>query len=814
MSKKYLSEREGQVKFFEDLKISDYVELTNNTDGVYKGTLFEFKLTIPDINKVLFQAIKYLSHKRIIGKPIPAQIMLVSLNEEIAYLFESSVYLNEIETIYAGAASKNNQSFSAKSQPEVIDFSKIDGLKSIIDVLGTVKFTKIHINMFCVVGWANSYYEKLHKASKSDFFEELRNPNIFKDYILPWQGDDIDFKYINDLLNPKTLKKELGAFYTPRPYCLKATELVRKAIKRIPKGNDYIILDRCAGTGNLQEFLTDKPVNEMTIRDLDKYIDKNLKIKYLQDKSEIITTFYSSKNFHEITIGELEKHKSSISLHDYLSDNELSHVIVNTYELKEWLVLIARLENKVKLVVPPPEHLNEHSPIVNGGDALSDHFILGSGVGRMFISEQYKEIIDEINSYVKDPKTNIILFENPPYRDNTAIDKQSIKSKDKSYVYKEFVKNGTNQAIHNDVSNLFIWSAWNYYLIKPDDYYVLFSPIKYWKTHNLGERQFVEGYLFNRQYFHATPSAISCILWKNTPQSLNTLNLTAYDIDTNKTPELDDDKIIKLNEISIQKVSKSMNEVYADKRRFDSDKNITVTVENNGLETAKPFKKHAIYNDNIIGHMMIKGFSLGVMTYSLTSLITYTNGLIESHGFYLRDDNYITILPMFVAKLYPQKNWYERDIYFTSADGGDAYLKDKEFLKSCFIFTCLSQSNHCRSIDGTDGNYYQNKLCFDTNTVASQDLLKYKLNGDEQGLIDLFNQILNKAKITKNYNSKYSYGTYQIDQELNTRYKNEINEWIYDYPELNTLITSLKSNLSKYYENYIQPKLFEYELLK
>ena len=56
----FLFEREGQIQFFADFGINADVELTHNTDGVYKGTLFEFKLTISDINKVLFQSIKYL----------------------------------------------------------------------------------------------------------------------------------------------------------------------------------------------------------------------------------------------------------------------------------------------------------------------------------------------------------------------------------------------------------------------------------------------------------------------------------------------------------------------------------------------------------------------------------------------------------------------------------------------------------------------------------------------------------------------------------------------------------------------------------
>jgi hypothetical protein len=328
----FLSEREGQIQFFNDLRINTDVELTHNTDGVYKGTLFEFKLTISDINKVLFQAIKYLSHKRIKGEPVPAQILLVALNEENAYLFDSGDFLAKIEEIYAGAASKNNANFSTKIKPEKINYSKMPGLQRIIEILNKERFTKINIDVFDVVGWANHFYNANPKASKSQLFKELRAPKLFKNYIYPWKGKDIDFKYINDLLNDKIRKKELGAFYTPSPYCRKATELVRHAIRQLPKGKgrDYIILDRTAGTGNLEEFLTDKKVNDITIDELDRYIDKELKTKYLRSKKDVIDTFYSSHLFGALTVGELEKRKTKISLHDYLSDNEISHAIGNT----------------------------------------------------------------------------------------------------------------------------------------------------------------------------------------------------------------------------------------------------------------------------------------------------------------------------------------------------------------------------------------------------------------------------------------------------------------------------------------------------
>jgi hypothetical protein len=809
-NKSFHSEREGQINFFDKFAIAN-TELANNTDGVYKGTIFEFKKTIGDINTVLFQAIKYLSHMRIKGESIPANILLVALNEEIAYLFKTKDYLVKIEIPYAGAASKNNAGFAAHTSSKTIHYNSPEGIRHITEILGDASFVKVHIDIFDVVGWANHFYTVNPKASKSKLFEELRSPKKFKDYIYPWKGKDIEFRYINDLLNALTLKKELGAFYTPSPYCRKATELVRRAIKQLPKGNghDYIILDRTAGTGNLEEFLTDKKVNDITIDELDRYIDKELKTKYLQSKKDIINTFYSGRLFGDLTVGELEKHKTKISLHDYLSDNEISHAIVNTYELKEWIVLNERFGDKVKLIIPPPMEVTGREPLVNGGDALSEQFILGKT--KIKISKEYANSIAELNNFVKNKKTNIILLENPPYRDEAAKIKNQNTSK--SFVYEEFKKAGTNEASHRELANLFIWSGWKYYLTKPDDYFVLFSPIKYWKSLGLGEKRFIDGFLFNRQFFHAGPSAISCILWQNTDNSREELTLKAFDIDTNNTPQQEDDEVIKLHDIEIKKVHHSMQQAYKDTRTFSGDIETKVVCDLSGIESGKEIKRKAIYNNNIVGHLRITSYNLDPISYSLTRTITY-NGLEKSQGFYLRSDNFVDKLPLFAAKLYPQKNWYERDVYFTTADGGERYLKDKNFLKTCFIFTCLSQRNHCRSFDGSDGKFYKNELCFDKGTVAGNKLKTYKLTKEEQDLLDNFTDILSKAKSTKTYNRKYTYGTYQIDEELNTRYENENDEWIYDYPELNTAINSLKTKLAKYYENIIQPKLFEYELLK
>jgi hypothetical protein len=563
MANKFLSEREGQIQFFTDLKITADVELTHNTDGVYKGTLFEFKLTISDINKVLFQSIKYLSHMRVKGDPIPAQILLVALNEEIAYLFNSGDFLADIEKIYAGAASKNNAGFSTKIKPEKVDYSNLKGLNRLTEILDVENYTKINIDVFDVVGWAERFYRENPTASKIKFFKELRAPKYFTLYLYPWAGDEKDFKYIMDLLNDKQHKKELGAFYTPPIYCLKATELVRKAIKQIPREHNYIILDRCAGTGNLEEFLTDKPVNDITIGELGRYIEKSLKTKYLQDKADIITTFYSKRNFNEITVGELEKHKTELSLHDYIFDDELSHTIVNTYELKEWIVLNERIGDRVKLIIPPPQEVNNKEALVEGGDALSSQFVTGQhSIG---MAKEYDESINALLRFVEEKKTNIILYENPPYRDSSAanVENTTNRSSKGSFVFERMKKDLKNLANSNistarDISNQFIWSGWQFYLTKPDDHFVLFSPIKYWKSLGLGEKKFIDGLLFNRKYFHAGPSAISCILWQNKNDSREKLTLKAFDIDDKDTHEQAIDEAVFLKEIEMKKTKTTL----------------------------------------------------------------------------------------------------------------------------------------------------------------------------------------------------------------------------------------------------------------
>lgn len=803
----YEIEREGQMEFFDNYGIpynDDASILVDNTDGVYNGNIFEFKLNISNLNKTLFQAIKYLSKMRIKGESVPATILLIDLNATTVYVYKSENYRADIHKIYTGAASKDNDGFMAGKYDMVLDYSDMVQSAQVKKILKGRKvnpdemYMPIDIDENCIVGWAERYYREKPKASKGDFLGddtgtavkvtgEIRDPRHFKGLINPYTGKSNEkFKYLMDCLNDRLSKKDLGAFYTPIPYARKAAELVQMAVDRVPDGNDYIILDRCAGTGNLEAAL--------------------------------------------------------IGLTDKNGDDLIEHCVVSTYEYYEYKVLQERIGDKVRDIIPPSEAnvIYENGKVANA-DAMSEDFINNP----------------IIRQYVDNPKCTIILFENPPYSDSSAItfiedgdlSKRAKTGRKGAFVLEEFKKDisglGGQQAVTREVSNLFIWSAFKYYMREDTDSYIVFSPVKYYKNVHLVEKKCLGGFAFNRLHFHATPSVISCILWSNENDNSEAIALETYDIVSENTCHLDG------RDIDVPKVYLNISD-FSDKRTDVSDvedKEGIAVVGADGFEK-KDWKyvkgRQPKYNPDIIAYLVSKSFMIDPKHYNLVRT-NFDTALKNAYGFWLRSDNYLEKLPMFVAKLLPVDYWYEKDVYFTTADGGDTYTKDPQFLKSCLIYTCLSNQNKCLSFDGSDGRRYQNELCFDNSKtffagfddngnsqpvpqsaidalpLAVKDLNKYAmakataLDDEEKKLLEVWNEIIAAARKTAGYNPDFNYGVYQISKELNTSKvvgtgKNK--KTVYDYPELNGYLDTLRTMLKAYYKSHITEKMFEYELLK
>lgn len=755
------TEREGQIEFYKtflplidpNLTLDDI--LADDNDGVLNGNLLEFKLRVNDLNAVLFQCVKYLSALRIKGKPVPANIVIVDLNGEQAYLYKSADYLADIEKVYSGGASKSNAGFVGSAYDEKYAYGQDQlAVTCLIKRLKETEFTRIHIDENCIVGWATAFYKAVPTARKEDFIGddtgkhktigEIRNPSVFAEYIYPYKGtSNVKFQYLMDKLNDTLQKKNLGAFYTPEAYAEKSHELLRMAIERVPAGNDYVIIDRCAGTGNLEKGLTDE---------------------------------------------------------------ELSHCILSTVEYYEYKVMQEILGSKVRHIIPPIEADDTfNAGLVRGADALSEEYVNNP----------------VIKQYVDDPNCTIILFENPPYAEVVSSDNQKAKHKGTGPMHTfvgEAMRKATSGVVARDLGNIFIWSAFEYYLRQPTDSYVVYSPAKYWKVQHLVRKRFVDGYAFNRRYFHTNIDAcIMCVLWANEDEVPSPdFVLKGFDCD-------DENNLSESVELPIRRIYQQFSSAYFDKRRMADDKpgliaNLDGTERTSGtVQLTNP-----IYNDNAIGYLSIRGanFDNPDLNVSLVRVGRYDGG-----GFYLRNDVYLEKLPMFCASRYITYNreWTERARIMKSGDGADRFNADvasgklDQWLCKCLLFTCTEMQNHMRTFTGSDGRFYRNELCMDTTngpTVASEDLKKLVCGPAEQRILDQWKTLMDAVKQTDEYDPALTYGVYQIFAEIDTSYKDDEGNTVWNNVEVHSALQTLKTLVKEYYNTEIVPTLFEYEFLK
>ena len=645
---RYLNEAEGQAQFFAEFAIDPLTAVQLHTDGVHKGNLLEFKTHITDVNQVLFQAVKYLSRLRINGRNVPANILLIDLNSLTLYKFDSADYFDEFHKTYTTAASRENKGFQAKSQPVVVRDYLNSGAQQVVSFLAQNNFVPVNITEDCVVAWAERFYREVKGSDKNDFLNhdhrkgplgELRQPRHFKGLINPYtEAHYEEFSHILDRLNHKLAKIELGAYYTPDPYVIKSYELLDEAIARVPKANDYVVIDRCAGSGNLERFM---------------------------------------------------------------DEEVLSHVIVNTYEQFEYLELAREFGQRVRAVIPPTYQAGDpaYGMLLNG-DALSDRFILG-----IEGPDGYR-VPNVIQQYLDDPKCTIILYENPPYADTSGMVAQ-VHSREqggrKSFGWKnsyaraemaEEIPVLPNGGIPSkELSNLFIWSGFRYYLRQPTDSYVVFSPCKYFNQHHLVTKRFLRGFLVNRRHFHATKDAgIAVILWSNEDEKGRfEYPLEMYDIDkkTNSLvlgaakPGWQSSGNIKVRSdgvpiITVRTVTKRLSTLFDKRKPRGEEKGIACGF--NGKETDRDALITLLHSDDMIGFLIAEKMSFD--NTDLGTILTRVAVYNGTGGFYLRRDNFLTKLPLFAVGRYPSEGrFWVRGTVNRNADNGENFVQDDDFLR-------------------------------------------------------------------------------------------------------------------------------------
>ena len=761
---KYVLERDGQLDFYRaflprvnpDLDIDEI--LADNNDGVINGNLLEFKLHVTDLSATLFQCIKYLSARRVKGKPIPANILIVDLNAAAIWLYHAAPYLSDIEKLYSGGASKNNSGFTGGDAEKVLHYDQPLDAERVIALLKEKNFTKIHIDENCIVGWATSFYRAVPTARKEDFLGddtgkhktigEIRKPVYFAKYIYPYTGQtNVKFNYLMDRLNDTLQKKNLGAFYTHELYAEKSLELVRMAIARVPEGNDYIILDRCAGTGNLESGLT---------------------------------------------------------------DDELSHCIVSTVEYYEYKVLQELIGSKVRAMIPPTEETGTfNAGLVSGADALALEY-LENPIIRQYIDNPNCTII----LFENPPYAETTSAEH-------QRKKQSKKSSGwkNSYVVVE-MKKTVKGAVSNDLGNAFIWSGFKYFLRQPTDSYIVYSPVKYWKAQHLISKQFIKGFAFNRRHFHTNIDAcIMCALWANVDDTnTDKLQLFAYDIIENSVFELPEPLPVKRIYTSYSKKyydKRTFPDDTADGILLAHDglevvrdiKKRLIPLYNSNILGYMVVDTSGFDNPDLHACLLVAGIFNG-------------NGFFLRKDNYLEKlpmfcaSRYITYNRAWTERARIMKSADGSDRFTRDVANG----KLSQFLLKCLLFTCLEKQNHMRTFTGSDGRSYRNELCLDgTNgeTIALHDIKALVMGEKEKELMKRWETILRYARKTEHYDPTLTYGVYQISDELDTSHVDDATgNAVPDNLELHTALGDLKKIIKDYYNSEIVPILFEYEFLK
>ncbi len=322
MKKSYIREEEGMVEFYDDLGLGvpDY---SFNTDGRINGNLLEFKLHFIDLNEHKSQLLRYLDAYNAGAQEIPEFCYLISINERKYYKYKVISHSDLIHNYqYKLGTKRTNFELVLETEGK---WATPDNFK--VELLNQQTFVKGIITEYSIVSYNNKLCSINKKIkTKEHVKEELISPKTLNIHPFNWDKQigeeqskhkEIGWLHFNmNLLGPSLLKKQLGAFFTPEKYVRKSTEYVSKAIKMIKEkygeDRDYIILDRCAGTGNLEKFF---------------------------------------------------------------NDEELSHCVLNTFDYTEWTTLKGLYDGRVRMIIPPTSESRDESGLLKVGDALSEEFI-------------------------------------------------------------------------------------------------------------------------------------------------------------------------------------------------------------------------------------------------------------------------------------------------------------------------------------------------------------------------------------------------------------------------------------------------------
>lgn len=233
-----------------------------NADCITPSAIIEFKEAVADVARGCGQLTAYMHQLQAKGEKVPRHAVLIDLTAKRAWQWPSRELLAAAlgSDLYACAPSRapaNNTPHAAG-----FNYNTAEGYDRLYTMLhgGAETDAKYAPTPANIIMLAKHYYRAAPSGDKLTFMDaegaEIRKPSVLADRLLPYAEPTNDaFSGVADCLNPSLWQKELGAFFTPPHAAALGQQFLQQAIAELPAGADYVVLDRCAGTGNLYRGL-------------------------------------------------------------------------------------------------------------------------------------------------------------------------------------------------------------------------------------------------------------------------------------------------------------------------------------------------------------------------------------------------------------------------------------------------------------------------------------------------------------------------------------------------------------------------------
>ncbi|HCU06294.1 MAG TPA: hypothetical protein DIC42_01740 [Holosporales bacterium] len=350
----------GQRVFYVFLKQKGYKEITpesmdkHQSDGIVGNTIIECKLNENEGGgpKKAYQELYGIIPNRLKGKGerLPYYRIYVELETFLVEVYDC--HCNLVDTFdWFSDSHKFDKYFNDKKN--TYEYDLVDENVDLVEVIQNI-------------------YKVFPIKTKIEAYKHLQ------DGVVGW-FQPFDFKHLNinrlilnnDKMNEKYVQKTEGAYFTPSQYVKISTQYVMNAIEQSKRDgyDDYVIVDRCAGVGNLESQFPEEVYPHLILGTINEAeaLTANIRFNDLADVVVIDALTQNGVDYYKI---EIEKYKTK---------NNVNKLAVIFLENPPYAQLNSNKDGGVNYKAKK-KYIKTwvHKQMKNGGEDLDEQFVFSA----------------------------------------------------------------------------------------------------------------------------------------------------------------------------------------------------------------------------------------------------------------------------------------------------------------------------------------------------------------------------------------------------------------------------------------------------